>query len=1529
MADFSLLARNFPIWRSIRAEHLLDPTTHRWELEFHSEYMQATGLTPEHVQRVLETFLVSVDEVTPDAIEIHLATTDRPSTYILGMYNRSRKEKEPKNLTPEEIADILNAVPFVMSCDGGYTADHEVTWSVTPEDIIPDLKTINPNIPGISKTTADSIRFSILKRLAAQLLDAVVTPLGLEDLKDQILSQFEKSRIHPGSMVGVTAAEALGGPITQMALNSVDATEQIITLDQKGDPSIKSFGPWIDDLIQKNAHRVIHLPENRTEYLGLTEPVHVPSTDVDGNMGWHKVSAVMRHLPVGDLIRIKTKSGRTVTATAQKSFLVYNEGKMESKNGADLKVGDRVPTILNLPNAPVEMATLDMTKYLPKTEWLYTTDLFLAHRLHKENPCKRGWWTENQGTTFTLPYERCDSAMRVKDSNTTQFREGCVYPKFANQVVSHIPDKVPLDEDFGFLVGIYLAEGGVTDTFMHISNNDDAVRGRVQAWCDKYGVTTHTVHKTDPRWAGSKGTDIKLHSVLLARWFKKWVNTGSANKVIPPEAFTAPLPFVKGLLDGYFSGDDTVNKKGYLVVTSASEQLLLGIIQLCARFSIFGKKSGHQPNSNNIGTEGIKRVHSFSIRNGFAQRFATLIGSTETSKKVKMEEHIIKRTYRDPDGKFYTPFRDVVLDPIEEIQVVPSTTQYVYDLTVPTTLRFAVFSGINCMDSFHSSGSAKNVSVGIDAIRELLNVSQKRKHERCTIYFKRQDLSFDDILVKKNEIVEVTVSSLIADYDINSPLDLGIEWWHYTYETATGRTVRSVIHKDIHQVSTVLRLYLNINSLYENRITMDQIVSAIDARNSGTVMCVASPLAIGIIDIYPNEEKIREPLQADKRQLTTTMHIPMFSLDFAPFTFLNTIVYPSMHKIWIKGTAGITRLFPSDSSIWRVVRDTIPLKEDVIESEEDPVAREQLRRIYYIVMNRPLMKASGITVDKLKQLIVAADCVVTEEDPDYLVIMLPDPAVIATADAQRWATYPPSVRLCLEVKEPPLTETDPVKREKEQRKRERDRLNKEKELRKPTGWIFSRIALDDKERKCLEKYEKDQGNLFYVRDVSPIERASKLYYAETDGSNLQALLSRDDIDDTRTICNNVHEIYRVLGIEAARTFLIREFLAVLGGDGGDINPRHVTLLVDFMTNMGEPTPITFSGISRQPIGALEKASFERAMDTFQEAAGFGKSETIKSVSAAVVIGQRAKIGTGYMDIIHDNELEQQFLKEVEALIPPPPVIPEEEREILDIEPNFATGTVQREDNPDILGEIVLGAGELTPQFEPDVNIVKEAIPAPVPKGPEVVTTLSPAVVALAQRVGGIPAFKHPVVGVGVGGVVGSEVAPAPAIIKPPPPVVPTPPRVLGPVPTLPLPTPKGVPLIKPMAKPSPIRVSITPIVAKPIAKPIAKPSPVPTPTVAIPTLKAPAPPEIKIPLKPSPTPSLPTLAPPTIAIPTLKAPAPPEIKIPLKPIAKPSPTPTPPTPTPTPTPITTPKLPPITLGAMPKVALPPLKPVAK
>ena len=69
------------------------------------------------------------------------------------------------------------------------------------------------------------------------------------------------------------------------------------------------------------------------------------------------------------------------------------------------------------------------------------------------------------------------------------------------------------------------------------------------------------------------------------------------------------------------------------------------------------------------------------------------------------------------------------------------------------------------------------------------------------------------------------------------------------------------------------------------------------------------------------------------------------------------------------------------------------------------------------------------------------------------------------------------------------------------------------------------------------------------------------------------------------------EMYKTLGIEAARSFLIKEFTDVIGYEGAYINSRHIVLLVDFMVSLGQVNGITFTGICLQPIGALEKASF--------------------------------------------------------------------------------------------------------------------------------------------------------------------------------------------------------------------------------------------------------------------------------------------------------------------------------------------------
>ena len=56
---------------------------------------------------------------------------------------------------------------------------------------------------------------------------------------------------------------------------------------------------------------------------------------------------------------------------------------------------------------------------------------------------------------------------------------------------------------------------------------------------------------------------------------------------------------------------------------------------------------------------------------------------------------------------------------------------------------------------------------------------------------------------------------------------------------------------------------------------------------------------------------------------------------------------------------------------------------------------------------------------------------------------------------------------------------------------------------------------------------------------------------ETDGTNLMSVLGVDYVDATRTISNNIVEVFFVLGIEDVRGAILSELRNVISFDKGD------------------------------------------------------------------------------------------------------------------------------------------------------------------------------------------------------------------------------------------------------------------------------------------------------------------------------------------------------------------------------------------
>jgi DNA-directed RNA polymerase beta' subunit len=197
------------------------------------------------------------------------------------------------------------------------------------------------------------------------------------------------------------------------------------------------------------------------------------------------------------------------------------------------------------------------------------------------------------------------------------------------------------------------------------------------------------------------------------------------------------------------------------------------------------------------------------------------------------------------------------------------------------------------------------------------------------------------------------------------------------------------------------------------------------------------------------------------------------------------------------------------------------------------------------------------------------------------------------------------------------------------------------------------ITADNASEIYLEEVVQPVLNKFVICGINRIEAIylkDDIQTFETDGSNLEKLLGLPFVDSTKTISNNIWEIYNVLGIEATRKFLIEELMMIMEG----INKCHIQLLADKMTNGGIISSISRYSMRTSDSGPLGKASFEETMDNFLKAAIYGQEEETKGVSSSIICGKRSQIGSGFCELrINVDCLPGQvkILSEVEEKVP--------------------------------------------------------------------------------------------------------------------------------------------------------------------------------------------------------------------------------------------------------------------------------------
>jgi len=1108
------------------------------------------------------------------------------------------------------------------------------------------------------------------------------------------------------------------------AIKSVTGDTPIIIHDSTKSKYVM-IGDWIDNILDMNKNKVQHFEEREMEYLDISEinnkKMYIPTTNADGNVTWGEITAITRHLPGKELYEIKTLGGKKVIVTESKALLIYNHDTKQFERMAtpDVKPGHFVPVTMNLPLPPIITTEIDMSEYLPKTEYIYGTEFIKAADAVEEamdgrEHIQSGWWSLNNEKTFTLPYDSKAKFQRATvRSNMSNIKEGYIYPFTTNREHSNIPDKFILNEINGKFIGLFLAEGNVDikSGYIGITNNNKNIQNFVNSWFDTWGL--HHNYESHVNHIGGTSSTIRGYSTILAKFLDLIVGHGAENKYVPDFAYAAPNEFIIGLLNGYFSGDGTITENS-VEVSSASSKLIDGISMLCTRLGIFGKVGKKIVKSNNLNTENILPVYTFAIRSLWANKFAEIVPMIDENKDARLKILKASQNHRN-----FTSQNDVVLDEIIEINLI-DVTKYpkVYDLTIPSTLNFGLANGLHVVDTADTGYIQRKLIKGMEDLMITYDGLVRSANNQILQYFyggsnldqvrqkpvKIKLMTMNNTAIRemfvfnKNELKNVKNNQKISKLNEEYYNKL-IEFRDELRSICIKSTLSYITFIDVFKLPVNIFRIINSNIDKESKVdleyedvirTIEEIISSENTKlfcmnindrkmDSYRKNLETTNKYLFIISIYEYlapkrcilEYKFtKKILENVKNQIINAFN----KATVDPGEMVGIVGAQSMGEQTTqlnlntkhsagslkKGTQGVARMN-------EILRCTRNIKTPIFYIYLDKKYRHDKESAYKI--------ASYISYLTLQHIVIKGDI---GYDPDIKNGFLQSDKIDVNSVMQIYDVK-------LELKKLPWMFRFSINKEMLYAKKLklidikvqfvkfwRKKIYDSKNITKLEKEIFSRVVncaiLSSNENDInpiihirielnnydinkiieLQNYILTSFNLKGFEGITNIDVISQSqieiddngeiknedqYILLSDGINMSGIRSITGVDHTRIFTNDMYAIYTHFGIEAVRNALINEITELI-----KVNYHHIALLVDVMTHSGTLISIDRHGINRQDTDPLSRASFEKTMEQFLNAAAFNETDKLKSVSSRIIIGRMINGGTGYCNLMMDNDI---------------------------------------------------------------------------------------------------------------------------------------------------------------------------------------------------------------------------------------------------------------------------------------------------
>ncbi|MBI2085313.1 MAG: DNA-directed RNA polymerase subunit A'' [Candidatus Aenigmarchaeota archaeon] len=168
-------------------------------------------------------------------------------------------------------------------------------------------------------------------------------------------------------------------------------------------------------------------------------------------------------------------------------------------------------------------------------------------------------------------------------------------------------------------------------------------------------------------------------------------------------------------------------------------------------------------------------------------------------------------------------------------------------------------------------------------------------------------------------------------------------------------------------------------------------------------------------------------------------------------------------------------------------------------------------------------------------------------------------------------------------------------------------------------------------------------HLYGIKGVQQVvvKKEGDEWVLNTLGSNLKKVMAVEGVDAVRIETNDIHEVAKTLGIEAARYVIIKEASKTLEEQGLEVDIRHIMLVADAMTATGKIQAIGRYGVAGSKGSVLARAAFEETIKHLTAASIRGRKDRFNGAIENVMVGKLVPIGTGMFDLTMKIEDEKE------------------------------------------------------------------------------------------------------------------------------------------------------------------------------------------------------------------------------------------------------------------------------------------------